>query len=261
MALVAAVALLAGCGGGDGAKSPAPTAASPTALDRSIRQFDFGNATWRAWSMPVRLANKAATVPDDGIVWRFAMASEPVYADVNGDGAEDAAAALSDDGGGGNARNTSWYVWLWENGTAHQLDTPVAQHTRCGPFTDAVRGVEGGFEVLDKAWDASTTCAEGGAAPLTYVVGLRDGFLVRIRPRPAPLEVCNPRDLATPLRVRPGAVAYLARDLNAPRLPDRRYEHANVDTRDDGGGGWRLALVTSGAERFCAWLRTDDVIG
>lgn len=253
-----ATVLLAGCGGG-GDAGPAPSP-SPTALDRSIRRFDLGNATWRSGRTPVTLANRAAAVPGDGYTVRYEMVGEPVYADVNGDGAEDAAAALSDDGGG-NARNTAWYVWLWEGGTARQLDTPVAQHTRCGPATDAVRGVDGGFEVLDKLWDGETTCADGGAAPLTYVVGLRDGFLVQVRPRLAPLEVCNPRHLTTPLGVRDGASAYLARDEQAPRLPDRRYEHANVDTRDAGDSGWRLAQLASGGERFCAWLRTGDVIG
>jgi hypothetical protein len=257
-ALAITILLLAGCGGGG--EEP-PVAASPTVLDRGVRQFDFANATWRAGPMKVTLADRAATVPDGGFAWHFEMVSEPAYADVNGDGAEDAAVAISDDGGGGNALNTTWYVWLWEGGTARQLDTPVAQHTRCGPATDAVRGVDGGFEVLDKVWDGTTSCADGGAAPLTYVVGLRDGFLVQIRPRLAPLAVCNPRHLTTPLGVREGAAAYLAQDPKAPRLPDRRYEYANVDSREDADGGWRLALLASGAERFCAWLRTDDVIG
>lgn len=262
MVFLAGCLVVGGCADSDSAE-PGGSAASPIKLDQSIRQFDFGNTTWVVEhpDVQVHLTDGNGTRQYEDLTIFYQLFGEPAYADVDGDGDEDAAVGITDNGGG-NGANSIWYVWLWQDGTAKQLSAqPFAFHTRCSGRVDAVQPVPEGFEVLDAIWDGSTSCAAGKAKPFSYVISVRDGFLVQVKPRLAPLEMCHPARQTRRGPAPPGLVGYLAPDERAPRLAPREYREVRFSESAGPEEEWTLVLLSTDDEDFCGWVRTSEIIG
>lgn len=256
--------VVSGCGNSGG---PVNQSGQPTAtlapLNRSIRSVDFANVEWTDGVYDggsFKLTEGKGQLVDGAATFEFAMFGEPSYADVDGDGDEDAAVGMTDNGGGGNGSNSYWYVWLWEDGGPRQLSKQYfAHHTRCGGRVDAVQSVDGGFEVLDAIWDGSTSCGAGKAKPYSYVVGAQDGFLVQTRPRLAPLQVCIRSELTVQRATPQGIIAYLAPDVQAPRLESRDFRELRISEYREPADTWALALLDNGTEDVCGWVRIADI--
>ncbi|WP_327007584.1 hypothetical protein OHA72_10120 [Dactylosporangium sp. NBC_01737] len=271
LSLTVAVSMLSGCTLLDDEPPPGP----PPAASREIRVFDFADAEWfdASVSRTVRLKDGTATRGDDDAIgpmegggsWK--LEGTPQFADADGDGDEDAAAALRTSGG--QSSNVFWYVWLWQDGTAQQLRRPIASTIRCSRPIEAVNAVTGGFEIHAFLFQfGRDNCAGGGAIPIVYVAGVRDGWPVRIRPQYGPIDTCDPHDLVVTLR--PSGLVQLRVDSDerSPVVePAGRYDSVLVNElavspylTPQMRGEWVLALAVRGEERICGWAHVDQVL-
>jgi len=263
--------LAAGCSAERGRPSPAPPS-------QEIRATDFADAEWHdaVFGTTVRLVGGRAEVDLDpvfypgGVSWRLLDA--PAYTDIDGDGDEDAAVGLRS--AGGQTAATSWYLWLWQDGRAVQVRRPAVSVSRCEGPIESVTAKPGAIGVrLLVAGSPRDTCASGGSVPVTFEVGLRDGWPVRTSPAFGPVETCNPRDLTTELTP-PGEVQLrVAGDPSAPAVADRtRYPAVLVDDlvvnpyRLPGRKptDWHLVLALlpadTGPREVCGWAHVDELL-
>jgi hypothetical protein len=244
----------------------ATTTAAPV-VSREIREVDFSNLEWfdSPTASTVTLINGMARRDADnessGYSWR--LSGSPQYADADGDGHEDAAVGLSVEGAQLTAE--TWYVWLWRNGEAVQLQLPIAGSSRCTRPVESVAAVPEGFRVETFIAVSEDSCAGGGSVPVTYVVGVRDGWPVRISPYFGPIASCDPRSLTVALRPKREVLLYTATDIRSPAVePAANYDEFLVDEYSADGGltperEWILGIAVSGARRVCGWARADQV--
>lgn len=263
--------VLSGCSSG-GDDPPAPEPPAPSVTSREIRGFDFGNAEWFDPSVAetvtledgtyIRGAGAAVSPMSGGGEWR--IVDGPRFSDADADGDEDAVVALATSGE--QSANVGWYIWLWQDGTAVQLHQSIASTTRCSRPVEAVTAVPGGFEVRAYLFqDGMDNCAGGGAVPVTYVAGVRDGWPVRIRPDFGPIETCDPLVLTE--RTRPGGKVQLRvhPDGRAPEVePARRYDSLRVDRYAldryvAPERKWALTLAHRGEKVVCGWAHVDQL--
>ncbi|NUT50135.1 MAG: hypothetical protein HOV94_22910 [Saccharothrix sp.] len=261
-----------------GALAVGCTAQEPSAPGGSsagMRAFDFGEAEWfdAMSGSTVRLAGGLAEQDPDpvvypgGIAWR--MLGPVAYTDIDGDGDEDAAAGLH--GAGGQMFSSAWYLWLWQDGSAVQVRRPIAGVSRCEGPIESVTAKPGAISVRMLMTEVADTCAGGGAVPVTYDVGLRDGWPVRVAPEFGPIELCNPRDLTDEVVPLGEVQLRVAGDERAPAVGERvRYSRVLINEigaspylPGHDAENWRLALgvldTDSGPRRVCGWARLAEL--
>lgn len=155
----------------------------------AIRAFDFANALWQDERNVSEVPLVDGTFTGEyGQVWTYT--DEPVYADVDGDGYEDALAPLTQEDGQGLV--TQWFLWRWDadaaagdtRGQAVQLLEPVAVMARCGSEVHEVAAGNGAFSVTEsiRMADAPISCADSPTRERTRSVALEDGLLVQVDP-------------------------------------------------------------------------------
>ena len=257
--MLLAVALTAGCQASSHARF------LPPKLDRSIEKFDFRDATWISDAGRVTLHNGHSNlpdIPDDEADPQTAdITRGPVFADVNGDGAEDAAIELHQ---GGQGYTLAWYIWLWERGTAVQITEPFIDFSRCSGQVDSVTAVAGGFTVKEMFANPDNPCATGGVVPVTYTVAVRDGFVVQIKPTLGQVP-CDPAYMTNPVTVAGPATPRAAASNRAPAIAvDQRYRHTYVGDYELPSSGWTKrwtdVLLDDGTHPpFCGYLHTNDI--
>lgn len=265
IALIATLGILAaGCDSGE------PRSAG---LSKEIESFQFGDADWydavvdTTVTLKGGLARRATEVPEfpGGLDWR--MLGPPAYTDIDADGDEDAAVGLYS--AGGQMVSQTWFVWLWDGHTAKQVRHPIATSSRCERFIESVTAQGGAFSVRSSILEAGDACASGGRTPITYEVGLRDGWPVRTSPDYGPLETCNTHEQTK--RVTPARDLQLrvAADDTSPPIGTRtRFDTVLVEQWQltlppDGKPDYEWLLVTAvrGPEKACGWTRVADVLG
>lgn len=180
--LVATAALLAGCGPEDKvAKDDSASEPQPDA--QAIRHVDLATGTWhdtpRATDVTLTGDAPVGDVLDGG---QYSLGDlEPVYADVDDDGFEDALASLKFVQG--NGLDELWYVWLWDPETEapRQVLEPVARQMRCATAVHRIEGVEGAFRISEKYRDLADigTCDSEPPKAVTRTIAVVDGHLVQ----------------------------------------------------------------------------------
>ncbi|TWG12299.1 hypothetical protein FHX34_105166 [Actinoplanes teichomyceticus] len=260
---------LAVLGGAAGCDDAAP---APRAVSSEIRGFDFGAAEWvdAMSASTVQLtggrARRAPAAAWGGMSWQ--MLGPSAYLDLDADGDEDAAVGLHSHGG--QMFSFAWYIWLWQDGRAVQVRRPIAETSRCAGPIDSVTATPAGFQVRMLITEMGRDdCAGGGSVPVTYVVGIRDGWPVRVAPDFGPIETCNPHELTVPLSPPSAVQLRTAPDDAAPPIGSpARY--ATVLTTElavspylsaQERGDWLLVTaVAAGGHRRCGWARADQVL-
>ena len=256
--------LAAGCNSGE----------SPShGVLRDIESFPFGDVEWYDAVVDTTVTLKGGLARRDtddpmyvgGLDWR--MLGPPAYSDIDGDGDEDAAVGLYS--AGGQMVSEAWFVWLWENDTAKQVRRPIASSSRCDGFIESVTGKPAAFSVRLSLFENEDTCAGGGSIPITYDVGLRDGWPVRISPDYGPLETCNTREQVKQVIPARDLQLRVAAGDTAPPIGGRiRYNAVLVEqldltmTPDDMGyNEWLLVTAVQDSRRVCGWTRVADILG
>lgn len=157
----------------EGDSDPGDTAADEPSL--TIRDIDLGELEWREAVSEQYLTPAAEPGPI-----QYAVAETIAYADVDGDGHEDALAGLEITDGQGFEQ--IWYIWTWDEQaqTAVQVESPIARMARCGDAVLEVAATDGSFaltEALRPQGDTSD-CASLGHIQFTRHVSLEDGWPV-----------------------------------------------------------------------------------
>jgi hypothetical protein len=247
-----------------GGPAPAPSgtgASAPAAPDQAIRRVDFGSVAFQPGGVapvPVQFRGGTATGGQRDRV-SYEVSAGPVYADADGDGDEDATIQIKDDGGG-NAANSEWWVWLWDGEQARQLQIPFGQHTRCGGPLALVAAAPDGFAVKDQLWAPGSSCADGSSTPVSYTIGVRFGFVVRLRPALSAAGQCDPRTFDEAAAPPVGTALRAARDERAPTAAvvaeGHRIQRSGNERRLAAGTDepWVYVLHDDGRQRICAWL-------
>nr|WP_274637134.1 hypothetical protein [Microbacterium bovistercoris] len=180
-ALVIAVAL-AGCS----ALSPtSPPVADPTTPDApsptptptrvGVDDIDLSNGGWLyspgGFSAPITIDFVDGAAQVDGV--GYAM-KEPVYADANRDGLEDALVPI--ERSDGNGWESLWYIFVADGESAVQVPMPVARSSRCGDAVTGVSATPDGFalEVILRMspLDDAVPCSDPGTGVQRRVVGI-----------------------------------------------------------------------------------------
>jgi hypothetical protein len=177
----AAAIALTGCGGTvpptasrTDAASPTPTPTpSPTPVD--IRDVDLGTGdvmfSSGGFSEPAVIAFEGGTGSDE--LGSYTM-KDPVYADANDDGNEDALVAI--ERLDGTAWESLWYVFLSDGeGGAAQVAVPVARASSCGDMIESTGAAPGGgfaVEVVARVplVDDGLPCSDQGSGRESRVI-------------------------------------------------------------------------------------------
>ncbi len=251
---------VAGCAAPGEPGAPHRARFLPARLDRGIERYDFANATWKSDAGKVTLHDGHLDLSTDGDPQSADLSAGPVYADVDGDGAEDAALALHT---GGQGFTIAWYVWLWKDGTAVQLPDPFSDQSRCGGQVLGVTPAPGAFQVKELLFSQHSDCATAGTTPVTYQVAVRDGFVVEVAPVLGPVPICDPQYFTVPVTLSGPVTPRAAADDRAPAIAtDQRYQQASgYDTGGYGGTEpWVELLLDDGTHPpSCGWLHSTDV--
>ncbi|MGC5617595.1 hypothetical protein [Georgenia sp. Z1491] len=143
----------------------------------TIRDVDLSTLPWR------QALTGESVVPVEGDEYGriYTVGEQIEFADVDGDGHEDALAVL--EVVDGNAVEETWYIWTWdpEAEAAVQVESPVARTARCGDTVHEVAAVDGAFavtEALRYQDDTSGDCATDGPIVHTRHVTLESGWPV-----------------------------------------------------------------------------------
>ncbi len=267
--------------GGDATTSAAPPAEdspsedSPSAAPTgSIRDTDFADLTFTdTWTgQEVTLEQGTATIDTDGFPTRYTLQEDPDFADVDGDGAEDALVRIFAEQGNGWADYT--YVYLWDEETAgpRQVLPAITDDARCGNVTTEIVPEDGVITVdyLDRSVNFEA-CAEQPSVEATRTVKVVDGYAFEIEPHLSALLYCGaigaepapPENTGLPdgsIRAYPDDAAMALIDLDETYRLSMPEEGMRTDPAHP---GWTIIQFilpgqdTSAFERQCGWLRTD----
>ncbi len=214
------VLVCAGC-----APAPSGTAtnsASSASADlggpKGIEHFDFANASWYDAQSSTTLKPGSNSSPASGAAWwkvdAASQGNPTQYADLNGDGYEDAIAWLT------TGKGTDYwhyaYVWLWEPSTrtTHQLTYPITDDRNCGNSTKSLT-VSGATITVTRLIRQSQTCDQQPTHEATDTIALENGVPIRTSPIRASVLPClapssdaaKPSTLKDPLRLLPAGDA------------------------------------------------------
>jgi hypothetical protein len=267
-ALLCVVVALAGCSDSAGDTSARPAAGgTASSASREIRKVDFAHLEWfdSVTASTVKLADgsgwRAAGNASGGWTWK--LLGRPQFADVDRDGHEDAAVGLALSGE--QAASEAWYVWLWRDGRAQQLRMPIVESSRCDRRIESVTAVPHGFKVQAFLFVDGDSCAGGGSVPIAYVVGVRDGWPVRVKPHYGPIATCDPADLTVALHPPGEVLLHTSPDVRSPTVePAAGYDAFLVheyyaDPALSAEEDWILGIAVSGDRKVCGWARSDQV--
>ncbi|MCK9896840.1 hypothetical protein [Frankia sp. AgB32] len=231
--------------------------------------MNLGNLEWfdDATSATIRLTNGRGERLADVVEGRITstMTGPVVYADVDGDGDEDAAAGLHSVGE--QLVADSWSVWLWQDGRPLQVRRPIAVTSRCDKPIESVAAEPTGFRVRAFVAIRGDDCATGGSLPVTYVAAVRDGWPVRIEPTYGPIETCDPRYLIHPVRPQGATVLRTSQDDRSPAVTaTTRFSRLLVNWVDaspylEPGESTRWVLLLAEKKsgkttrQWCGWVR------
>lgn len=283
-ALAAGLALAA-CGGpGEQERPPPPISQDPTTTTAQPtteepfdpRQIDLANARWSfgvvGWEdepVTVELADGQADAEVSRWEGVLAVEGEPLYVDLDGDGDDDAVAALgfSADLGDGNLQwvASSWYVWVNDGQTLAQHVLPLESAGDCADAAPTLSAAEGGGVMIEQKVvpaGSAGTCAEGPTGDKNRTVVLRtdgdgESWLVQTQPTAAyggdcPQVADFAGDEVTAV-VAPGID-----DPVAPELTPLGVTSA-PSWLDDAVPGWQVAAFAVDEERdwspFCGWTQ------
>ncbi|MGH3741150.1 MAG: Hsp70 family protein [Micromonosporaceae bacterium] len=235
--------------GGDGQKS------EPEPMDTSIRRFDFRNVEWTGsgnvnGNERFRLRDGVHSAGTGG---SYELTDGPVYIDLDRDRDEDAAVELTWRSSG-RVWAAIWYVWTWDGRTALQGDYFAGSGTLV--TVDSVKPTSEGLRVKERRKTADDALGMEDMVPSEYTVAIRNEHLVRVAPRLAPRDTCDPRGREVkpkgPVTVR----AAPARD--GPVIAkDTTFRTALLtELRDPTAtpSGWALAAFDNGKELVCGWV-------
>jgi hypothetical protein len=156
--------------------APTPTL---TPTPEGLQDVDLADGRWLyspgGYSAPVSLEFQAGTATDDGVTYTM---KDPVYADANGDGVDDAVVPI--ERADGNGWESLWYVFVADGPSAVQVPAPIARAARCSDAVTGVRAADGGGFVVEQTlrqspWDDAIPCAEPGTGVQTRVITIRAG--------------------------------------------------------------------------------------
>lgn len=166
---------LDGDGDGVGDGDSDPDAADADEPGQAIRDIDLGALEWRE-----AVSEQYVTPAEEPGPIQYAVAEPLAYADVDGDGHEDALAGLEITDGQGFEQ--IWYIWTWDEQaqTAVQVESPIARMARCGDAVLEVAAADGSFAVTEALRPQGDTsdCASLGHIQFTRHVTLEDGWPV-----------------------------------------------------------------------------------
>lgn len=159
----------------------------------SIRDVDFAELEWTEW------VNEVVLTPAEGADgYLFEVGEEVHYADVNGDGHDDAMVSL----GQTEERwmEEIWYIWAWDPDAeiAYQAGGPIARGASCGDYVESVAAGEDHFIIEEYLWpeNADHDCASTPSIHVTRHVVIEDDWPVMISPVRAHGGMC-PQILGT----------------------------------------------------------------
>lgn len=159
----------------------------------TIRDVDFAELEWTEW------VNEVILTPSEGAEgYQFEVGEEVHYADVNGDGHDDAMVSL----GQTDERwvEEIWYIWAWDPDAevAYQAGGPVARGASCGDYVESVAAGEDHFIIEEHLWpqNADHDCASTPSIHVTRHVVVEDDWPVMVSPVRAHGGMC-PQILGT----------------------------------------------------------------
>ncbi|WP_141723194.1 hypothetical protein [Micromonospora matsumotoense] len=246
-----------------GCSSPPTNNPDPDDIDQGIRTFDFRNTLWLDYSTlsgtPILLNLKLKNGRFEGKIdspsrqnetLKYEIFGSPAFADVDDDGDEDAALALQSADQG---MQLSWYMWVWQDGSAQQLHYPFYRHSRCDAAQTEVHPAESGFQVSTSLKSQKDTCAAPPMKKLQYFVSARNGYPIRIHPAPsAPDRDCFSEDMQKAV-IRNPIAAKVAPEEAAPEIGEPEvYGRVEVSVTHE---EFLLARLTTDERTVCGWVR------
>ncbi|GAA1731912.1 hypothetical protein [Brachybacterium phenoliresistens] len=174
-------------GADDPASSPAASPDGPT-----IRDADLASVPWRE-----SVHEMVLTPATHEGLRTIVVAPQVEYTDVDGDGHEDAFAALEITDGQGFEQ--IWYIWLWDPEAEEpvQVENPIARMARCGDSIHEISSAEGAFVVTEslRLQDGlEQDCASDGPVQVTRQVTVVDGWPVLTGGMQGHGGICPQRD-------------------------------------------------------------------
>ncbi|SER73601.1 hypothetical protein SAMN05443377_10811 [Propionibacterium cyclohexanicum] len=211
------LAVCTGCAAAPGEPAPAPapsTASADLSGPKGIEHFDFADAAWFDAQSGQTLQPGSNSSPASGAAWwkvdAASQGNPTQYADLNGDGYEDAVAWLTT--GKGTEYWHYAYIWLWDPATrsAHQLDQPITDDKNCGNTTKSL-SVSGATITVTRLIRQNQACDQQPDHEVTNTIALEKGVPVRTAPIRASTMPClapssdpaKPSTLKNPLRLAP----------------------------------------------------------
>lgn len=167
--------------------------------NRTIRDFDFGNATWQTIPLAggsdgvrVDLRDGARRLGQGFDRIHYTLEDQPVYSDADDDGYDDALVGLRTEQGNGTL--VTYNIWRWdpEEGEPVQIHDPVALTSGCGDYVESVRAAEVGFEINEMRVGPGGLehCAAGRDTAVQRSVGLDGEYPVELAPSSGYGGVC-----------------------------------------------------------------------
>ncbi|MEU9508566.1 hypothetical protein AB0D32_20090 [Micromonospora sp. NPDC048170] len=237
-------------------------------IGQGIRSFDFGNAAWLDYPISLgeglnqfkldsgRYRGKVYSRFGSNEEYRYELAGVPVFADVDGDGDDDAAVALRSVG---LVSHLSWYLWTWQDGSAYQLHYPFYRRLKCDAAQTTVEAAEGRFKVSTFLGGGSDACADPPTKREQYVVGVQDGYPVRVSPtRGAPDKDCSSVEMRAVVATNPGA-AKAAPEMAAPEVEQAKARDRIEVLSRESYQPFILARLTAGGLTYCGWIRRSVI--